>query len=101
MFANVGDDGSLWGPIIEKAFAKFHGNYARLDYGDATHGISTLNGSPHKKIETSDESINSLWAKLLQNDSESALMTAATKNGNGYNNNNLKLNHAYTILSLV
>ena len=45
-FAQAGADGSLWGPIIEKAFAKFHGNYARLDPGDPTDGVSSLNGSP-------------------------------------------------------
>ena len=25
--AAIGKDGSLWGPILEKAFAKYHGNY--------------------------------------------------------------------------
>jgi hypothetical protein len=31
VFANFGQDGnSLWGPLLEKAFAKFHGNYSFL-----------------------------------------------------------------------
>ena len=46
-FAKIGDDGSLWGPIIEKAFAKFHGNYARIEAGDPSDGVSSLNGSPY------------------------------------------------------
>ena len=25
--AMLGDDGSIWGMILEKAFAKYHGNY--------------------------------------------------------------------------
>jgi calpain-15 len=33
-YSKVGTDGSLWGPIMEKAFAKFHGNYARIVAGD-------------------------------------------------------------------
>jgi hypothetical protein len=33
-YAKVANDGSLWGPIVEKAFAKFHGNYARIVAGD-------------------------------------------------------------------
>ena len=56
-FAKIGDDGSLWGPIIEKAIAKLHGNYARIEYGDTIHGVSVLNGSPyvrhfHKDMNT-------------------------------------------------
>ena len=31
--ALVGDDKSLWGPILEKAFAKVKGNYAASDLG--------------------------------------------------------------------
>ena len=27
IYAEVGADGAIWGPVLEKAFAKFHGNY--------------------------------------------------------------------------
>jgi hypothetical protein len=37
----------MWGTIIEKAFAKFNGNYARIEGGNVTNGISALNGSPY------------------------------------------------------
>ena len=33
-YAKISKDGALWGPIMEKAFAKFHGNYARIVAGD-------------------------------------------------------------------
>ena len=33
-YARIGKDGSIWGAIMEKAFAKFHGNYARIVAGD-------------------------------------------------------------------
>jgi hypothetical protein len=46
-YSHVGTDGSLWGPIMEKAFAKFHGNYARIVAGDPVAGVSTMNGSPY------------------------------------------------------
>ena len=60
-FAKVGEDSSLWGPIIEKAFSKFHGNYARTVAGDPTDGVSTLNGSPSFRLDHSNVSESELW----------------------------------------
>ena len=34
LFADIGKDKSLWAPILEKAFAKLYGSYARLVSGD-------------------------------------------------------------------
>ena len=34
--ADLPKDGSLWGPILEKAFAKYHGNYHHLIGGVAS-----------------------------------------------------------------
>ena len=31
--AAIGADGSLWGPILEKAFAKYHGNWLHTEAG--------------------------------------------------------------------
>ena len=33
--AKIGADGSLWGPILEKAFAKYHGNWKHTEGGVA------------------------------------------------------------------
>ena len=30
LFSHVGKDESIWGSILEKAFAKYHGNYDHL-----------------------------------------------------------------------
>lgn len=46
IFGHVAEDGSLWGAILEKAFAKLHGNYARLVAGDPREATRALNGSP-------------------------------------------------------
>ena len=45
-YAQVAKDGALWGPIIEKSFAKYIGNYESIDAGDASHGIEAMIGSP-------------------------------------------------------
>ena len=45
-FAMPGDNGSLWGPILEKAFAKAIGSYAAANGGYTATGIRALTGVP-------------------------------------------------------
>lgn len=51
-FAGLGEDavageaGSLWVPIIEKAFAKYHGNYEHIVGGDVRAAVRTMSNSP-------------------------------------------------------
>ena len=56
-FAGLGTDGSLWGPILEKAFAKFHGNYLHLNMGHPYLAVRTLYGSPSNTYK--NEKLNS------------------------------------------
>lgn len=44
--ARLGDNGSLWGPILEKAFAKVKGSYAAANGGFTATGIRALTGIP-------------------------------------------------------
>ena len=50
-YAQVPEDGALWGPILEKTFAKYLGNYEAIDAGVASHGIEALLGSPFINLE--------------------------------------------------
>ena len=45
--AQIGNDKSLAGPLIEKAYTKFYGNYEVLDTGIAGNAMSALTGSPY------------------------------------------------------
>ena len=58
-FGEVADDGSVWGPLIEKAFAKFHGTYGRIEGGDLTDGVTAMNGGPSKAVSTTNFSVYS------------------------------------------
>ena len=47
MFAHMGDDSSLWGPLIEKAFAKYWGNYGHIVGGASQMAVRTMLGGVH------------------------------------------------------
>ena len=46
LFARLGDDGSFWGTIFEKAFAKYHGNYEHIEGGWMALSMRTLTNAP-------------------------------------------------------
>ena len=48
--------GSWWVPLLEKAYAKFNGDYSRLEYGWFYEGFRQLTAKPvfyfdHKKVK--------------------------------------------------
>ena len=57
LYANVGRDKSVWGPLYEKAFAKYHGSYEALVGGNPEKALNTIAVAPgvmidNKKIST-------------------------------------------------
>ena len=46
-FGGLGKDGSVWGAVIEKAFAKYYGAYEHMIGGFMERAVTALNGSPH------------------------------------------------------
>jgi hypothetical protein len=45
-FAQQGDDGSIWGPLMEKVFAKVAGNYEYITAGTSKEAFDSLTGAP-------------------------------------------------------
>ena len=99
-YSKVGTDGALWGPIMEKAFAKFHGNYARIVAGDPVAGVSTMNGSPYERLWTSSTTASVVWDTLSAYDLKRGLMQMGTECGNGRTDYGLVKCHAYVILGV-
>jgi len=100
MFANIGKDGSIWGAIVEKAYAKRYGNYQHMEGGWMATGVANLNGSPFKTYlhyELSND--NEIWAILSTHDQDKDIMTAGTTNDN--KETNLPGGHAYTIIGIT
>ena len=61
LFSNVGEDNSLWTAVLEKAFAKYHGNYNHIEGGDSRDALRTLYGSPHGTQVHSETDVDTLW----------------------------------------
>jgi hypothetical protein len=49
-FAYSSNFEELWVPLIEKAFAKYHGGYASLEAGTVPMGLTDLTGGPSEEV---------------------------------------------------
>ncbi|KAF7345636.1 Cysteine proteinase [Mycena venus] len=65
-FAKSGTDGETWVPLIEKAYAKLHGDYASLSGGYACEAIEDLTGGISSYIQAKDIfDIDKFWTDEL------------------------------------
>ncbi|TFK48416.1 cysteine proteinase, partial [Heliocybe sulcata] len=53
-FASSGTEGETWVPLIEKAFAKLHGDYAALNYGFTCDAVESLTGGVYNCFHLHD-----------------------------------------------
>ena len=66
LYANIGKDKSVWGPLFEKAFAKYHGSYEALVAGNPMIALNTISGSPGHSFNHDNYRIMELWAILTE-----------------------------------
>ena len=99
LFAAPGEDHSLWVAVLEKAFAKYYGNYLHIEGGFPEVAIRTLNGGPFLEIHNESTSVEKLWQTLLKHDQHKDLITAASHNGSDTDTDDkgVVLGHAYTV----
>ena len=109
LFAEVKGDKSVWGAIIEKAFAKFHGNYKHTVGGWPQHAVWDLLGGPYEEFDHTDENgntvtdIETLWSKLKTHDLNHEIMQTSTRGAdhNQTHDNGLAKGHAYTVIGVT
>jgi len=95
-YAQVGADGSLWGPLLEKAFADYHGTYEAIVGGWPMVALNTLAGAPGESCGHTNECAEDLWERL-QALPENAMVQSTTRFGW----KGIVGGHAYTLLQTL
>ena len=74
----------FWPALIEKAYAKLHGKYHKLQTGTTHEGITDCTGLFSQRFDLSDEAIpiESLWAKILQAYNRGGMLAGSIRLGN-------------------
>ena len=81
-FLRPGPDKALWGPLIEKAFAKFHGSYESIIGGNPAEGVRYLTGAPATELihdtEMTEEEKKKFWNRIVQGFEEGNFVTCGS-----------------------
>lgn len=64
VYAKASADKGIFGPLLEKAFAKYHGNFNHIVGGDPKAALRTLYGAPYTDYMHSELTADELWAAL-------------------------------------
>ena len=103
-FAFTSTNGNeLWVILLEKAWAKLNGCYARVIGGEAHEIYQMLTNTYSEKIKIKKGQEQEIWNKLSEGEKKGFIMTAGTS-GDTYNldleENGLVPGHAYTIVKV-
>lgn len=86
---------------MEKAFAKYHGNYEHIIGGWMAYGVTALNGGPWTDYWNSDVDVETIWSDIKTHDDDWDIVTAGSQfcgSDSETNPNGVACGHAYTIL---
>jgi hypothetical protein len=103
-FASCKDQNETWLPLLEKAYAKIHGDYDAIAGGYSGEGVEDLTGGVTTKLVTNRIlSKERLWKELLEVNKQ-FLFQASSPANNGDDTHvrkGLALQHAYSLLKAV
>jgi hypothetical protein len=99
-FAHCTDPNETWLPLLEKAFAKVHGDYEALSGGWPGEAVEDMTGGVTSTIATNRVlRKDRLWKELTNRNNEFVFALAAMDRGSGLaQKTGLALDHAYSIL---
>jgi len=87
----------IWVMVLEKAWAKAHGDYAITSGGDARESLSSLTGAPATLVRHNTTTRDELWKILI----EATRKKYAMCTGGAQQTRGLHTGHAYTLLKAI
>ncbi|KAK3683453.1 hypothetical protein B0T22DRAFT_483314 [Podospora appendiculata] len=98
-FAKCEDQNETWLPLLEKAFAKVHGDYEAIAGGWPGQGVEDLTGGVSTTI-VSDRVLrrDRLWKELVNDDGDFVFSCSAFGSGGAEVKGGLQTGHAYSII---
>ncbi|KAJ0116929.1 Calpain-9 [Diaporthe amygdali] len=103
-YASCEDSNETWLPLLEKAYAKIHGDYAATESGWAGEGVEDMSGGIATTINLNRIlSKERLWQELLRANKDFifTISTPGAEGGDSDSRNGLTSQHAYTVLEAV
>lgn len=100
-FANIGVDGALWGPLLEKVWAKINGNYESTAAGWQHEALRVFSGAPSYDYLTASYDHDQIWEILSSADLNDYIIGAGTSGSGNHDLKNsvgLSQSHAYSVL---
>ena len=93
----------LWVILLEKAWAKLNGNYARIIGGDPHEIFEVLTNAYCEKFMFNEKDKEEIWLKYMNAQEKGFLMTAGTNVDENLNTEEMGLvpGHAYTIIKVL
>ncbi|KAF9192684.1 hypothetical protein BGZ51_005073 [Haplosporangium sp. Z 767] len=103
VFASCKEDRESWLPLIEKAYAKIHGDYETLDSGYTSQGIEDLTGGIASILYTSDIlDKDRFWEEEMKKVNKVTLMGCAiTHENEDSDKDGIIHTHAYSVLDIA
>lgn len=95
--AKMSNHGAWWGPILEKAYAKFNAFYSNMNGGSTMQAFRDLTGMPTWRQYTAELSNSDLFDLIEEADQKGWLLTSSCHQ----KVDGLQDGHAYTVLGAV
>jgi hypothetical protein len=98
-FAQCSDANETWLPLLEKAYAKAHGDYSAIDGGFVGEGIEDLTGGVTSEVFATDIlDKDKFWREELLNVNKTFLFGCGQMNGRYGERKGIQEKHAYSIM---